>query len=115
MLLGFVQWKSTNFTAVQDESPANVRRRYAGVRGGAFESPDGSVLALVGDRTTEALSFQVKGGTTPILRLDRTGNLTIQGTLNSALKGDVKISSGIASDGVTASLAARVRRAVGAV
>lgn len=111
VLLGFVQWKNNNFTAVRDDSPANVRRRYAGVRGGAFESPDGSVLALVGDRDTEALSFQVTGGTSPILRLDRKGNLFIQGTLNSALKGDVKISSGIASDGVKLPLPAGVNEA----
>jgi hypothetical protein len=109
VLLGFVQWKKSNFVAVRDDSPADVRRRYAGVRGGAFESPDAAVLALVGDRETEALSFQLKDATNPILRLDRKGNLFIQGTLNSALKGDVKIASGIASDGAMLPLPAGVK------
>ncbi len=100
VLLGFVQWKNDGFAAVKDASPTNIRRRYAGVHGGSIESPDGSVLALIADTTKEALSFRVDGGTSPILALDRQGNLTIQGTLESALKGEVKISSGVASDGV---------------
>jgi hypothetical protein len=109
VLLGFVQWKSSNFAAVKDNSPADVRRRYAGVRGGAFESPDSSILALVGDTPKEALSFSVDGGSNPILLLDRQGNLSIQGTLNSALRGDVKVSSGSASDGVKLPLPAGVK------
>ncbi len=100
VLLGFVQWNGTNFTAVEGFSPTGIRRRYAGVRGGAFESPDGKVLALLAETEKDALAVRVDGGSNPVFRLDRQGNLSIQGTLESALKGDVKVSSGVASDGV---------------
>jgi hypothetical protein len=109
VLLGFVQSKNDNFSAVKDASPTNIRRRYAGVRGGAFESPNGTVVALVGDTEKEAISVRADGGSNPILTLDRKGNLSIQGTLQSALKGDVKVSSGVASDGVKLPLPAGVK------
>ena len=108
VLLGFVQWKNNNFAAAKDSSPGNVRPRHAGLRGGSIESPDGSVLGLLGDTEKEALSFHVGGSNTPIFSLDRQGNLSIQGTLNSALKGDIKVSSGVASDGVKLPLPAGV-------
>jgi hypothetical protein len=98
VLLGFVQWKNGNFAAVNDASPAGVRRRLAGVRGGSMESIDGTVLARVGDSAQEALAFSIEGGP-PILQLDRKGNLFIQGSLQAALSGDVKVSSGVATNG----------------
>lgn len=111
VLLGFVQWDSNknNFTAVEAFSPAGIKRRYAGVRGGAFESPDGKILALVAGAEKDAIAVHVDGGSNPVFRLDRQGNLSIQGTLESALKGDVKVSSGVASDGVKLPLPSGVK------
>jgi len=100
VLLGFVQYNGTNFTAVKDFSPSGVRRRNAGVRGGVFESTDGQVVTRFGETDKDALSISIAGAV-PILTVDRKGNLSIQGTLQSALKGDVKVASGIATDGAT--------------
>jgi hypothetical protein len=99
VLVGFVQWNTNQgtFTAAKEFSPT-VRRRGAGARGGAFESIDGSVLGRFGDAENEAFALVVDGKP-PLLSVDRKGNLTIQGTLSSALKSDVKVSSGIATDG----------------
>lgn len=107
VLLGFVQYDGTNFTAVKDFAPDGTRRRNAGVRGGVFESTDGHVVTRFGEPDADALSISVDGAP-PILTVDRKGNLTIQGTLQSAIKGDVKVSSGIATDGTQLPLPAGV-------
>jgi len=107
VLLGFVQYDGTHFTAVKDFAPDGTRRRNAGVRGGVFESTDGQVVTRFGEPDADALSISVDGAP-PILTVDRKGNLTIQGTLQSAIKGDVKVSSGIATDGTKLPLPAGV-------
>jgi hypothetical protein len=112
VLLGFVQWDPGppgRFTKAALANSTGVTPRYAGVRGGAWESVDSSVRLDVGADDQQALAVRVKSaGDQPILTLSRQGNLTIQGTINTALPLQVRLASGVATDGVKLPLPAGV-------
>jgi hypothetical protein len=118
VLVGFVQWDGTKFTAARDHNANNVRPRYAGVhadsveaRGGTLTlrsgSPDaaGHVAARLDDAGGGKLVFgpqDAKGVITEVFKVDAQGNITAQGNLSAKVAaGTVQVESGIISDGMT--------------
>jgi len=122
ILIGFVKWDGiSNFT---DAGPANqnkVKRQLSGVQAARVEGYDGSLdlqtstagqrlVVVLQEASTSApgsMTFgpvDTSGNVTPALRVTASGDLTIQGNFASGSPlgtGNVRIQSGIATDGMT--------------
>jgi hypothetical protein len=120
ILVGYVQWNDTidRFTDALPEAPGHVRRRYVGVRadrvaarGGQLElrpHPDAQAgnAAVVLDGDPAQLVFGVyksDGTVEPRLTVTAKGDVEATGKLTGALSplipGEVRVQSGVATDG----------------
>lgn len=119
ILLGFVKWDGQHFTGTSDAADG-VGRRYAGVRADSVAA-GGGTLELRPDRTRQAGKIGLTlGGTPPLMKfgvfksdgsldsqltIDASGNVAANGTVTGALApGQVRVQSGIASDGMVLQL-----------
>jgi hypothetical protein len=123
ILLGFVQWNGTHFTAENDEADG-IARRYVGVNAEDVTSPSGRLTlrssdrhqsdraALVIDNTNDGemrFGLQDDNGTiVPVFTVNAKGDVTAEGKIMGAIAGGVQIESGVISDGLLVPLPAGI-------
>ena len=122
ILLGFVQWNDTikQFTDAVDREPGGAARRYAGVkadvvaaRGGRLElrstpTREAGQVALVLGGTPPVLTFgvyQADGSVDDRVTITADGDVQADGVVSGRLKpGEIRVQSGVATDGVAVPL-----------
>ena len=122
VLLGFVKWNPAlgargRFIDARSKNDDGVGPRYAGVqadevaaRGGLLalrSRPVGqaSAPALILDEASQTETLRVglqdaKGAFQPLMALDKSGNLTLAGAIKPTVPSEVKLTSGVVSDGM---------------
>jgi len=123
ILLGFVQWDGTHFTAATDEADG-INRRYAGVRAADVSAPNHSLtlrsaLRTVSDKAALTIDNQnggemrfglqdSKGKVVPVFTVNAKGDVTAEGKILGAIAGGVQVESGVVTDGALVPLPAGI-------
>lgn len=126
ILLGFVEWDGSHFSAVTDEDNG-IGRRYVGLVAEDVVAPAGSLTLRTAERHAEdkaalvidnendgELRFGLQdssGKVVPVFTVNAKGDVRAEGKILGAIAGGVQVESGIVSDGALLPLPAGITQA----